>query len=212
MADFTLPAVATQLLEATSSDTSMTPSCAFKAGSWPHSRFAGSYSVLLRSPGISTGIGAQTKSVPCGGSMDQPACLESGECFENIAGLARRSEKGIGMAGPRKPFRDPDRFEFPLRAESGLTTASILGSRGCYYSSGETRERFLLPATRVPVVDTTAAGDCFVAALSVALCEGQPIRKALEFANAAAFLASPAASYITGVMLTVDGGMVKGTF
>jgi 3-oxoacyl-[acyl-carrier protein] reductase len=32
-----------------------------------------------------------------------------------------------------------------------------------------------------------------------------------EFANAAVFLVSPAASYITGVMLAVDGGMVKGT-
>lgn len=32
-----------------------------------------------------------------------------------------------------------------------------------------------------------------------------------EFANAAAFLLSPAASYITGVMLNVDGGMYKGT-
>jgi 3-oxoacyl-[acyl-carrier protein] reductase len=33
-----------------------------------------------------------------------------------------------------------------------------------------------------------------------------------EFANAAVFLVSPAASYITGVMLNVDGGMYKGTF
>lgn len=32
-----------------------------------------------------------------------------------------------------------------------------------------------------------------------------------EFANVAAFLLSPAASYLTGVMLAVDGGMVKGT-
>jgi 3-oxoacyl-[acyl-carrier protein] reductase len=32
-----------------------------------------------------------------------------------------------------------------------------------------------------------------------------------EFANAAVFLVSPAASYITGVMLTVDGGLYKGT-
>ncbi len=37
---------------------------------------------------------------------------------------------------------------------------------------------------------------------------GQP----QEFANAAVFLLSPAASYVTGVMLTVDGGMYKGTF
>jgi 3-oxoacyl-[acyl-carrier protein] reductase len=32
-----------------------------------------------------------------------------------------------------------------------------------------------------------------------------------EFANAAVFLLSPAAGYITGVMFTVDGGMYKGT-
>ena len=32
-----------------------------------------------------------------------------------------------------------------------------------------------------------------------------------EFANAAVFLCSPAAAYITGVMLTVDGGIYKGT-
>jgi len=32
-----------------------------------------------------------------------------------------------------------------------------------------------------------------------------------EFANAAVFLLSPAAGYITGVMLTVDGGMYTGT-
>jgi 3-oxoacyl-[acyl-carrier protein] reductase len=33
-----------------------------------------------------------------------------------------------------------------------------------------------------------------------------------EFANAAVFLVSPAASYITGALLAVDGGMIKGTF
>jgi len=33
-----------------------------------------------------------------------------------------------------------------------------------------------------------------------------------EFANVAAFMVSPAASYLTGVMLNVDGGVVKGLF
>jgi len=33
-----------------------------------------------------------------------------------------------------------------------------------------------------------------------------------EFANAAVFLVSPAASYVHGVMLAVDGGIIKGTF
>jgi len=33
-----------------------------------------------------------------------------------------------------------------------------------------------------------------------------------EFANVAVFLLSPAASYVTGIMLSVDGGMYKGLF
>jgi len=38
------------------------------------------------------------------------------------------------------------------------------------------------------------------------------IAKPEEFARAAVFLLSPAASYLTGVMLPVDGGMYKGVF
>ncbi|MCC6297661.1 MAG: SDR family oxidoreductase [Anaerolineales bacterium] len=33
-----------------------------------------------------------------------------------------------------------------------------------------------------------------------------------EFASAAVFLVSPAASYVTGVLLNVDGGIIQGTF
>lgn len=45
-----------------------------------------------------------------------------------------------------------------------------------------------IPARRVQAVDATAAGDCFTAALAVALAEGRTLRDAAEFANAAAAL------------------------
>jgi ribokinase len=42
---------------------------------------------------------------------------------------------------------------------------------------------------RVPVVDTTGAGDAFNAALSVGLAEGMALPVAVRFANAAGALA-----------------------
>lgn len=59
-----------------------------------------------------------------------------------------------------------------------------LGDQGCYYDDG--RRQIHQPAFRVAVRDATAAGDTFNAALAVALAEGQPIERALRFANAAA--------------------------
>ncbi len=44
----------------------------------------------------------------------------------------------------------------------------------------------LIPACPVQAVDTTAAGDCFVGALAVGLCEGKSLLAAAEFASAAA--------------------------
>jgi ribokinase len=43
---------------------------------------------------------------------------------------------------------------------------------------------------RVVAVDTTAAGDCLAGALAVALIEGQPLDRAVAFANAAAALST----------------------
>ena len=44
----------------------------------------------------------------------------------------------------------------------------------------------LFPACKVQAIDTTAAGDTFCGALSVAICQGQGMQEAIAFANKAA--------------------------
>jgi ribokinase len=69
----------------------------------------------------------------------------------------------------------------------GVRVAIIkLGGRGCLYVTE--RDRRHIPAPAVKVVDVTGAGDAFAGGLMVALAEGKPIERALEFATAVAAL------------------------
>lgn len=59
-----------------------------------------------------------------------------------------------------------------------------LGSEGALLIENGVKSYF--PATKVPVKDTTGAGDCFNAALAVSLGEGRTLREAVQFAQKAA--------------------------
>ena len=59
-----------------------------------------------------------------------------------------------------------------------------LGDQGCVHYDGKAHAH--VPCFPMEARDTTAAGDTFNAALAVALAEGQPMPRALRFANAAA--------------------------
>ncbi|RDV17210.1 ribokinase [Pontibacter diazotrophicus] len=70
--------------------------------------------------------------------------------------------------------------------EKGVSNVVItLGSRGAYLYSGADAAQ-LIPAPPVTPVDTTAAGDCFNGALTVALSEGLSLEEAVAFACKAA--------------------------
>jgi len=62
-----------------------------------------------------------------------------------------------------------------------------MGANGAVFNDGSTIRHQQAP--RVQVMDTTAAGDCFSAALAVAICEGMPIGEAVRFACKAGSLA-----------------------
>jgi ribokinase len=76
-----------------------------------------------------------------------------------------------------------------------------LGSKGVFVASETEKIRRIIPAFKVTAVDTTAAGDVFNGALTVAIAEGRPLLDAARFANAAAALsvtkmgAQPSAPY-----------------
>jgi ribokinase len=74
-----------------------------------------------------------------------------------------------------------------LAADVGTTVVATSGAGGVWAVT-PTGERHHVPARPTKVVDTVGAGDCFSAALTVAVVEGRGLRDALTFATAAAAL------------------------
>ncbi len=74
-----------------------------------------------------------------------------------------------------------------LAAETGTTVVATAGPAGVRAATPDGTELHV-PALPVEVVDTVGAGDCFAAALTVALAEGRSLGDALEFGTAAATL------------------------
>jgi len=74
-----------------------------------------------------------------------------------------------------------------LNQGAGLVALTLGGDGAVLFKQG--RDIARVPAFLVDVVDTTGAGDTFCGALAVAIAEGQPPERALQFASAAAALA-----------------------
>jgi ribokinase len=97
------------------------------------------------------------------------------------------NEHEIGLLNGRTQKTDLDiNLEAEVLISQGLKHLLVtLGCQGSVYFDCTTKERVIIPTYNVKTIDTTAAGDCFIGALSVALCEGQTIVSAAGFASAA---------------------------
>lgn len=60
------------------------------------------------------------------------------------------------------------------------------GDKGCVIAMNKPTAKIMLPAKKVDVIDSTAAGDTFCGALAVSIAEGNTLLEAAEFATLAA--------------------------
>lgn len=89
-----------------------------------------------------------------------------------------------------RPMEDTAQAEAIARALLDAGPQAVVLKRGAAGALVATRDEVRhVPGFRVPVVDTTGAGDAFSAALLVAMAEGRDLMAAVRFASAAGALA-----------------------
>jgi ribokinase len=116
-----------------------------------------------------------------------PAAPLPDELWAMIAILVVNETEAATLSG--LPVVDPvtaSAAGHALRAKGPDRVICTLGGQGCVVVDADGARH--TPARAVKVVDTTAAGDTFIGALAVALCEGQPLDVAVAFGQAASAL------------------------
>ncbi|MFW6116028.1 MAG: ribokinase [Chloroflexota bacterium] len=117
-----------------------------------------------------------------------PAARLSAELLACVDVLVpNQSEASLLTGLPVSTLADAFRAGEVLREHGAGSVIVTLGDRGALSVDGQ--GRLHAPAHAVDVVDTTAAGDAFCAALAVARAEGMGREEGLRFANAAGALA-----------------------
>jgi len=91
----------------------------------------------------------------------------------------------------------PEAIADALLALGVGSVALKMGAEGCYVTDGH--EAYRLPALPVEPVDTTGAGDCFVAGFLAATLRDWPLEKTARFANAAGAACVTAVGASSGV-------------
>jgi ribokinase len=118
-----------------------------------------------------------------------PACPLPAELLALVDVLIpNESETALLTALPVKDLAGAEVAAGALRKQGAGTVILTLGDRGALLAREGGTE--LLPAWDVQPVDTTAAGDAFVAGFSVAMAEGGSLVEAVRWGNASGALAT----------------------
>jgi ribokinase len=134
--------------------------------------------ISLAAAGYHTGVPVAINLAPA-----QPLPEET---LRQLSLLVVNENEASLLSGQRVDSLEDARIVATVLHEKGIKQVAItLGAQGALLAtggeSGGTRT-FYQPSPPVQVVDTTAAGDCFMGALTVALTEGQAPEAALKFA------------------------------
>ena len=119
-----------------------------------------------------------------------PAPHRTGDeaCFGDVDLFVPNQVEGALFAGSEpESVRDWEDVGQRLRRLGPCAVVVTLGADGSLIASGDGVVR--VPGFRVPVVDTTAAGDAFVGGLAVAVLRGDTLPEAVRYANACGALA-----------------------
>ena len=121
-----------------------------------------------------------------------PAQSLPGGTLQQLAILVVNETEASLLSGQRVESMKDASIVATVLHEQGIDIVVItLGSQGALLATADEQGRtrtIYQPAPAVQVVDSTAAGDCFVAALTVALTEHQTPEEALRFAVSASAL------------------------
>jgi len=118
-----------------------------------------------------------------------PAQILSDELLKNIDVLVPNESETSSLTGLGvETIEEAEAAAQNLLEKGAGAVVLTLGSRGALLVSKNKPAKMLSPYV-VNVVDTTAAGDAFVAALSVGISSGLPLEDAVRQANAAGALA-----------------------
>lgn len=133
-------------------------------------------------------IEAALTLLPMARAAGLPSVLDADRRPERPEVLTLASHVGFSAPALRDLTGMDDLGKALAHASEGAANVLLVtdGERGCWYMDGRMVRH--VPAFPVTAIDTLGAGDTWHGALALALAEGQPLARAVRFANAAAGL------------------------